>query len=108
MKITVADVLWVPVYSETPDAGSIMVKRHGTHHRAEYPNHMWMPAIDMGPYGTHPTKDDPIKQLLAMFILFNTVTVRDGIDVEKAHKAFLTIDEYRKTISPDAQGAEAA
>jgi hypothetical protein len=43
-----------------------------------------------------------------MFILFNTVTVRDGIDVKKAHKAFLQIDEYRAAISPDIPGAEAA
>ena len=67
-----------------------------------------MTATDRGPYGIHPTKGDPIKQLLAMFILFNTVTVRDGIDVGNAHRAFLAIDEYRKTISPDAPGAEAA
>ena len=40
-----------------------------------------------------------------MFILFNTVTARDGIDVQKARKAFLEIDEYRRAISPDAQGA---
>jgi hypothetical protein len=50
----------------------------------------------------------PRTALLAMFVLFNTVTVRDGIDVKRAHEAFLTIDEYRKTISPDAPGAEAA
>jgi hypothetical protein len=40
-----------------------------------------------------------------MFILFNTVTARDGIDVQKACKAFLEIDEYRRAISPDAPGA---
>jgi hypothetical protein len=34
-----------------------------------------------------------------MFILFNTLTVQEGIDVQKAHKAFLKIDEYRKAIS---------
>ena len=45
------------------------------------------------------------RQLLAMFILFNTLTVRDGIDVGAAHRAFLGIDEYRETISPDAPGA---
>jgi hypothetical protein len=67
---------------------------------------MWLPAIDMGPYGTVHPVDNPTKQLLAMFILFNTVTVRDGIDVKRAHEAFLAIDEYRQTISPDAPGAE--
>ena len=49
--------------------------------------------------------DDRIRQLLAVFILFNTVTMRDGIDVQKAHKAFLAIDEFRQTIAPDLPGA---
>jgi len=52
--------------------------------------------------------DDRIRQLLAAFILFNTVTMRDGIDVQKAHKAFLAIDEFRQTIAPDLPGAEVA
>ena len=110
MKITEADVLWVPIWrSEESDAGDICVRRHGTHSRSQYPNHMWMPATDMGPYGTvHTAKMDGTRRLLAMFILFNTVVVRDGIDVKRAHEAFLAIDEYRKTISPDAPGAEAA
>lgn len=109
MKITEADILWVPAYSKEPDAGDIVVKKHGTHHRSQYPNHVWMPATDMGPYGTvHTARTDDTRRLLAMFILFNTVTVRDGIDVTKAHEAFLAIDEYRKTIAPDAPGAEAA
>jgi hypothetical protein len=43
-----------------------------------------------------------------MFILFNTITVRDHVDVEAAHNAFLAIDEYRQTISPDTKGAEEA
>ena len=46
------------------------------------------------------------RQLLAMFLLFNTITVRDGIDPLAAHKAFLKIDEYRHTISPDSPDAE--
>jgi hypothetical protein len=34
-------------------------------------------------------------QAVSLFILFNTITVRDGIEVAKAHDAFLAIDEYR-------------
>jgi len=30
---------------------------------------------------------------------------RNGIDVQKARKAFLEIDEYRRAISPDGPGA---
>lgn len=65
-----------------------------------------MPATSLGMFGGHSTKDDPIKQLLAMFILFNTITVRDRVPVEVVHEAFLGIDEYRTAISPDAPGAE--
>ncbi len=32
--------------------------------------------------------------------------VRDGIDVQAAHRAFLAIDEYRFRIAPDTEGAE--
>jgi hypothetical protein len=51
-------------------------------------------------------KDDPTTQLLSLFVLFNTLVIRDGIDPARAHEAFLAIDEYRRTISPDAPGAE--
>jgi hypothetical protein len=60
----------------------------------------------LGEWGDVPTKDNRDKQLLAMFILFNTITVRDRVSVDNAHQAFLAIDEYRQTISPDAFGAE--
>jgi hypothetical protein len=32
--------------------------------------------------------------------------VRDGIDPQAAHRAFLAIDEYRFRIAPDTEGAE--
>jgi hypothetical protein len=59
-----------------------------------------MPAASAFNFGG---KGDP---LLSLFILFNTVTVRDRVPVEAAHKAFLAIDEYRETISRDTEGAE--
>lgn len=40
-----------------------------------------------------------------LFIEFHTLVVRDGIDPQAAHEAFLAIDEYRKSISPDIEGA---
>jgi hypothetical protein len=40
-----------------------------------------------------------------LFIQFHTAVIRDGIDPQRAHKAFLAIDEYRQRISPDIQGA---
>jgi hypothetical protein len=45
--------------------------------------------------------------LVAMvFIDFQTMVVRDGIDPKVAHEAFLAIDEYRQRIALDIAGAE--
>ncbi len=47
------------------------------------------------------------QQIAMLFIHFNTVVVGDHVDVQAAHQAFLKIDEYRKYIAPDIEGAEA-
>lgn len=48
------------------------------------------------------THDLTPDQLVAqVFIDFNTLVVRDGIDPRKAHAEFLKIDEYREHMSPD-------
>ncbi len=39
-----------------------------------------------------------------IFIDFNTMVVRDGINPYDAHREFLKIDEYREYISPDTEG----
>ena len=41
-----------------------------------------------------------------LFIDFHTLTVRDGINPADAHREFLKIDEYRRLIAPDIEGAE--
>lgn len=105
VRITEADVIWTPARYDGPEAGSVRVERHlSGWERTD--GDRWMPAASLGAMGEVSTKGDPIKQLLAMFLLFNTVVVRDGIDPQRAHRAFLEIDEYRKAISPDAEGAE--
>jgi hypothetical protein len=75
-------------------------------HLGQYQGDRWLPAKCLGAMGEVDTKKSREKQLLAVFILFNTLVVRDGIEPGRAHRAFLAIDEYRKTISPDAPGAE--
>jgi hypothetical protein len=40
-----------------------------------------------------------------VFIEFNTLVVRDGLDPQAVHREFLKIDEYRERISPDIPGA---
>jgi hypothetical protein len=67
-------------------------------------HHLCMSVTNAFDIGCKEAKTEA-ERLLSMFIL---VTVRDGLDVKKAHKVFLGIDEYRRAISPDALGAEAA
>jgi len=56
-------------------------------------------------FSDHRERTD-IERMLMMFIDFNTIVVRDKVDAQVAHRAFLAIDEYRKLISPDMEGAE--
>lgn len=44
-------------------------------------------------------------RIARLFIDFQTLVVRDGIDPQVAHEAFLRIDEYRYRIAPDTEGA---
>ena len=44
-------------------------------------------------------------RIARLFIDFQTLVVRDGIDPQDAHRAFLAIDEYRYRIAPDTEGA---
>ena len=46
------------------------------------------------------------ERVAMMFIAFHTMVVRDGIDPQFAHEALLQIEEYRRAISPDIEGAE--
>lgn len=54
--------------------------------------------------GNHQLNEDQI--VAKVFVDFHTLVVRDGIDPQDAHRAFLNIDEYRKFIALDIEGAE--
>jgi len=41
-----------------------------------------------------------------MFITFHMLVVRDGVDPLKAHREFLKIDEYRRRIDSEIEGAD--
>ena len=121
MKAAKADIVWVPVFpadwyetdgfSKPENEGSVRIESHlSGWKRTE--GDRWMPAakgFGMGFECDTPTpqqiKHDEAMRLLSIFVLFNTLVVRDGIDPSVAHKAFLEIDEYRRAISPDAPGA---
>lgn len=62
------------------------------------PYAMWVYATDRN--------QNPAAVLAQIFICFNTMVVRDGIDPKVAHAALLGIDEYRDAVSPEiADGA---
>ena len=105
MKMSEAIVVWTPNNQFGAYPGSIRIERRGSRW-LRTGGDRWMEATALGEWGEMPTTGDKTKQLLAMFILFNTITVRDGVSVEAAHNTFLQIEEYRQTISPDAPGAE--
>ena len=46
------------------------------------------------------------QQVAMMLTDFHQIVVRDGLDPQRVHAAFLAIDEYRAVISPDIDGAE--
>lgn len=96
MNIDQADVIW------TPGTNLCRVELRLSGWRRTYGDR-WMHANSWGGVGQHTGGDN---ELLAMFVLFNTIVVRDGVDPQAAHNAFLAIDEYRKTISPDQSGAD--
>jgi hypothetical protein len=53
-------------------------------------------------------KASDLRRAMLMFIHFNTLTVRDGLDPQKVHGAFLKIEEYRQRIAPDVMEADVA
>jgi len=52
----------------------------------------------------HETGEDTL--VLLVMLAFINVVVRDGVPVDRAHRAFLGIDEYRARIAPDVPGAD--
>lgn len=106
MKASDADVIWVPHYKGQKSAhvGEVRVEHHYSHWQNYPGGNYWMPATHL--HGGKEAPKEGLRKLLGIFIMFNTLVVRDGINPKKAHKAFLTIDEYRRAISPDAPGAE--
>lgn len=56
------------------------------------------------PWG-FPVIRSKVKRIARLFVIFNTMVVRDGVAVDAAHRALLAIDEYRETIPEDQEGA---
>jgi hypothetical protein len=84
MNISEADVIW------TRGTDQVRVERHLSGWQRTAGDY-WMPAYCLGEMGE--AKRSPVNDLLGMFLLFHTITVRDRVDAQKTHKAFLAIDD---------------
>jgi hypothetical protein len=100
MKMLECMVAWTPSDGEPGEgetAGDIKVGQWPDYSR-------WSDsfAFTDGACETHWHEVEPAELAAQIFILFNTIVVRDRIGVHKAHRAFLEIDEYRDRIVADA------
>jgi hypothetical protein len=100
MKAHEALIAWTPTFRDSPTAGQVAV---GTLRGG----HEWTkPYTTSG--GAAYTATRQLRgeaSALMLFIEFHTIVVRDGLDPQKVHQAFLKIDEYAERISPDISGA---
>ena len=103
MKASQAKIAWTPVISNKPTRGMVKI----VDIRDCKPD--WDSGFQnkSGAEFSDTKQLNGDKQIAMLFIEFNTLVVRDGIDPIAAHKAFLTIDEYCKSIALDQDGATA-
>lgn len=103
MKAAEAMIFWTPTsWADHPNVGQISVWERGSPQAsAAWPSH----AMKVGAAFTHWQEARGDLATALVFIEFQTAVVRDGIDPQKAHDAFLQIDEYREACAPDVRGA---
>lgn len=95
MKANESLIAWTPMsFKGHPTAGQVKVGRAMNTRDPE-----WAKPYRMR---KRHALQDSAKML---FVHFHTLVVRDGIPPQVAHEAFLVVDEYAQTISPDIHGA---
>jgi hypothetical protein len=103
MKASEALIAWTPSqFKDSPTRGRVQI---GTLLRASDPD--WTGPFVYTGGAAEVGRRDLIgdRSALKTFIDFATMVVRDGIDPQVAHVAFLSIDEYAQHIAPDIYGA---
>ncbi len=91
------------VIAWTPVEWNARYQTHGQVGLAPRPPHDVVNPFAMWDYAADRTAGRD-QVLASLFIQFNTLVVRDGIDPQTAHRAFLGIDEYREAVAPEIQG----
>ena len=102
MKLADARIAWSPRSSSKPTAGHVMIGLrsddyiYGWSRRFDH----WSELAE-----DRATRTGGWMNIGLMFVRFHELIVRDGIDPQEAHAAFLLVDEYRQRIAEDIHGA---
>jgi hypothetical protein len=107
MKMADAAIEWIPSWWSEGDAphGSVRVARK------EPGWFIWRACwLDIGNPLFWSGKKPPTEthRALQMFLDFHAMVVRDGVDPKVLHSEMLKIDEYRRYIANDIDGADVA
>ena len=101
MKLAEIMYAWTPATWETPTAGKVRIGVHPDRVGWTRPFASCLGACDLSF-----VEMSDAERITQMFVAFHAMVVRDGIDPQVAHTAFLDIDEYRRAIADDIEGAE--
>jgi len=101
---------WTPATSDRPDAGRVAVYSRRAHlARLAATGDRGADLLMSGGACWHDryAPAQALWQRLALLMVdFHTLVVRDGLDPQVVHREFLKVDEYRRLISPDCEGAD--
>ena len=110
MRAREAMVAWNPGRVEVAEgdapAGTCFVMEWPDHDRRSRPWWYWrkLDKLSDGSFG-NAQPGSSYGVFAAILVNFHTLVVRDGVDLQVAHREFLKVDEYRDFISPDCDGA---
>lgn len=103
MKASEAVILWSPdLYARTPELrGVVHVRKFGHYDDAAHGDLYRAHFYKAGACMTDIRRATGNAALCYLFIQFNTMVVRDGIDPIVAHNALMGIEEYAAAVSPE-------
>jgi hypothetical protein len=92
-------------YFWNPKTGFVLVAQRGDPSPAREVATMWMDGYEKRTTTLMPNHPAIVSKV---FVEFNTLTVRDRIPIDAAHREFLKVKQYRTHIAPDIEGATEA
>lgn len=98
MKLAEMMIAWTPIGIDSPTAGMVRVGPLINPGERDWSKEFL--STGGGAY-VGVRKLSEVEAVAWTFIEFHTLVARDGIDPQKAHEAFLSIDEYVANVAPD-------